>query len=86
MTAELNIIPLSKDQLEIFHSTLVKVKKNEETLYEIVLVAMIMAMKGYVDPSDYQIKIAIEGEKQSFINLVEEAIWLNKKQQSLKCH
>jgi hypothetical protein len=80
MTAELNVTPLTKDQLEVINFTLVRVKKHEETLYEIIYVAMILVKHGYVDPEDYHIKVAIEGEKQSFINLVEEALWLNKQQ------
>lgn len=79
-TAEANLQKLTPEELEVFNSTLCRVKQNSNSLYEIVFVAMIMAKKGYVDPSDYQIKIAIEGERQTFINLVEEAIWLNKKQ------
>lgn len=80
MTAESNIIPLTPDQREVINFTLVRVKKNENTLYEIIYVAMILVKHGYVDPEDYHIKVAIEGEKQTFINLVEEALWLNKQQ------
>ena len=79
-TAEANLQKLTPEELEVFNATLCRVKQNNHSLYEIVLVAMIMAKKGYVEPSDYQIKIAIEGERQTFINLVEEAIWLNKQQ------
>ena len=80
MTAEANIIPLTPDQREVINFTLVRVKKNENTLYELIYVAMILVKHGYVDPEDYHIKVAIEGEKQTFINLVEEALWLNKQQ------
>ena len=79
-TAEVNLQKLTAEELEVFNLTLCRFKQNSHCLYEIVLVAMIMAKKGYVDPSDYHIKIAIEGERQSFINLVEEAICLNKQQ------
>lgn len=75
-----NIQKLTLDEVKVFNFTLCSVKKDEHTLYEIVFIAMILAKKGYVDPSDYHIKVAIEGERQSFINLVEESLWLNKQQ------
>lgn len=79
-TAEVHLQKLTDEELVVFNSTLCRVKQNSHSLYEIVSVAMIMAQKGYLDPSDYHIKIAMEGERQTFINLVEEAIWLNKQQ------
>ncbi|MBC7408591.1 MAG: hypothetical protein H7339_09400 [Arcicella sp.] len=79
-TAEPNPQKLTPEEVEVFNFTLCRVKKEEHTLYEIVFVAIILAKKGYVDPSDYHIKVAIEGERQTFINLVEESLWLNKQQ------
>ena len=79
-TAEVNLQKLTPEEVEVFNFTLCRVKKDEHTLYEIVFVAMVLAKKGYVDPTDYHIKIAIEGERQTFINLLEESLWLNKQQ------
>lgn len=78
--SDTNLEKLTPEEVEVFNFTLCRVKKEVHTLYEIVFVAMILAKKGYVDPSDYHIKVAIEGERQTFINLVEESLWLNKQQ------
>lgn len=82
MTAELDITPLSESQQTLLETIVESVEKNDYSMYEIVLGAMILVQNGFVSPDDYSIKVGLCGERETYIQLAKEALWFNTKEES----
>lgn len=75
---ELEAKPIPKDQLEILDFVLKNVEKDDFSMFEIMMAALILARYEYVAIEDYSVKVSLYGEKQTFIDLSKEALELNK--------
>ena len=78
MTAELDITPIPEVQRALLSTIIESVESDNFSLYEIILGSMILVEYGYVSTSDYSIKVGLYGEKQTFIDIAKEALWLNE--------
>lgn len=74
---ELEAKPIPKDQLEILDFVLKNVEKDDFSMFEIMMAALILARYEYVTLEDYSVKVSLYGEKQTFIDLSKEALELN---------